>query len=196
MDPSNRNLRLAINFDAIPCETIVDAAAIDQFQTFLFSCVDSMKSHRELGRIKLAPGTRILARCANTCENYAQNVIGNKIYSPMSYVCASAFHANILKRQSMTFYIIISQGLQCYYSGQSNGITSMLTTTIGDFSVSFMDLNFKNFLPFVNMQVDIVVPGTTKSNDQKVWSPAVVKAVEPTQDGAMLTVQQLDGKNA
>jgi len=59
-----------------------------------------------------------------------------------------------------------------------------------------MDLDFKNFLPFVNMQVDIVVPGTTKPNDPKVWSAAVVKAVEPTQDGAVLTVQQLDAKNA
>jgi hypothetical protein len=48
-----------------------------------------------------------------------------------------------------------------------------------------MDLNFRNFLPFINMQVDVILPG---EKDRKIWTPAIVSAVEPHEDGATLTI--------
>ena len=51
-----------------------------------------------------------------------------------------------------------------------------------------MDLNFRNFLPFVNMQVDFVKP----DSNNKIFIKGVVRAVEATSDGAHLMIEPTD----
>jgi len=82
--------------------------------------------------------------------------------------------------------MIISKGLSCYFASDSGGVSSQMTTTPGAYSISFMDLNFTNFLPFVNMQLDFVVPGSTTATP--VYVSGTVKAVEATSDGANLMI--------
>jgi len=147
----------------------------------------TIKTQPDLSRLQtLEVGTRILVNCPNLCNLTDKFVIGNKIYSPDTQICASAYHAGILKRGQYSFYMIISKGLSCYFASDSGGVSSQMTTTPGAYSISFMDLNFTNFLPFVNMQLDFVVPGSTTATP--VYVSGTVKAVEATSDGANLMI--------
>jgi hypothetical protein len=46
------------------------------------------------------------------------------IYSDNTHVCASAYHAGVISKDNEIFFLIIENGLECYYSAKSNMINS------------------------------------------------------------------------
>jgi hypothetical protein len=62
----------------------------------------------------------------------------------------------------------------------------MTTTTVGAYSISFMDMNFRNYLPVKGMEVDYKKGAT--------WIRGIVDIVTATSDGAHLKVRNPDDK--
>lgn len=63
-------------------------------------CATSIKKHPILSKMSKEPGTRIKVKCFKTCKNVNDKVIGNKIYSENTDICASAYHSGVIKKDN------------------------------------------------------------------------------------------------
>lgn len=174
-------LKAAFNFIAMPCETIKEAEEILPNDEFVFNCEQTILTHPDLRTKKLVPGVRFSVRCIDTCTGMG-GVMGNKIYSPRSPICAAAYHSGVINRMNIqrNFYIVIGEGMECYYASYSESVSSKKSSIATSYSISFMDANFSQFLPFVNQQIDYKIKG--------VWKSGNVAKVESNQEGAFVTV--------